>query len=149
MKRYRINILVKYVAFALVLCIWTFLSEAVSDALDMELYGIIIILGLIYIPFNRWILNKNWINSIWSSYIIILISVTLVILIVDFGMLYSPDGISYGVRPFLQPLIRKIPFIKNEYDLYDFGLILRIVLNIFISILLFEIARLIIKKNNR
>jgi hypothetical protein len=144
MIHFQFNRFFIYLGFALFLIV----SSIFIIRFAINVYAIILLLGLGYIPFCRIITNVTWLNSIWISFVTLAISIALTILIVDIWVVKSPDGISLGIRPIFVPIFNHLSFINNEYDLSDFLLILRIILNSLFTLLLFELVRMFKIKNN-
>jgi len=97
------------------------------------------------LPFCKWISGVRWLHCIWIGYSVIIASLTLTVLLVDFWIYYSPDGMTRDIRPILSPIFRKIAFIKNEYDLNDFNMLLRILINSLLSVLFLWLIDKIVK----
>jgi hypothetical protein len=103
-----------------------------------NILGIYISIGAVYFLFARWIINIDWKWTIPIGYLISIITISLTIGIIDFGIFHYPYGTGREVRPFFSPLITNLSFIKNEYDLSDFLFLIRILVNGIISVILFE-----------
>jgi hypothetical protein len=144
MTHFQINKILKYIGFALFLLIWSIFIIRFAK----NIYVMIFLLGLVYIPFCRFITNVTWLNSIWISFVALTISIALTILLVDFWIVKSPDGMSLGIRPIFVQTFNHLSFIKNEYELSNFLILLRIVLNILFTLILFQLTSLIKIKCN-
>jgi hypothetical protein len=136
----------KYIVFFISLIAWSIVALRLLGTLKIGLIGIPIILGLIYIPFCRWVLKILWINTLWFSFVISSLSLCCTIALIDFGVYYYPNDMFMEIRPTFVPIFERLTFINNEYDFADFMLLVRVIVNAIISMLLFELTRIVKNK---
>jgi hypothetical protein len=115
--------------------IWGIFILEIDMQLNINIWLALIIIGSLNIPFCKWFIGIRWLDSIWTGYLISTVSIVLSILLVDFWINYSPDGMTQDIRPILQPLFSKLTFIRNEYDMNDFNMLLRVTFNSLLSII--------------